>query len=203
MFAGLMRRLRPVPVVDGGAFEAFLKANAAFVAQKSVSEYCRAKTSVFSNLMFREPAFLEAMSDSFRIGFAATLADLTLVAEGYLRPHAADGDALRSGLAAMYVRLLRSESPPRGRAVMWDEAEADFGPRIARAGMAPPRPARGIAEYAAARMFEALPLHPDIVRYDREVFSATVAFLTVSFRDTLEKRVDAPAVARAISGPPP
>jgi hypothetical protein len=81
---GLFRR--PPPVRDLGALADFIDAQAAFVTQKGIYEYARARAGHYAKVLFREPMFLEAVERSRWSAYPIGLAMVVELVEGILRP---------------------------------------------------------------------------------------------------------------------
>ena len=76
---------RPVPIRDSGALADFIDRNAAFVAQKGIYEYARARAGHYAKVLFREPAFLDAVEQSRWRAYPLGLDLVAELVEGVLR----------------------------------------------------------------------------------------------------------------------
>ena len=74
-------------------FAAFLEGQAAFVAQKTVLDYCRVKMGRNDKRYFADPDFQAALEHCRWQVFFAAAADVVLLAEAVLRPLAAGREA--------------------------------------------------------------------------------------------------------------
>lgn len=81
---------RPAPIVDMKSLADFIDDQAAFVVQKGIYEYSRARAGHYSKVLFSEPEFLDALERSRWAAYPLGLAMVGEVVEGVLRPHAAD-----------------------------------------------------------------------------------------------------------------
>ncbi|MFN6998476.1 MAG: hypothetical protein ACK4ST_00385, partial [Elioraea tepidiphila] len=106
LFAALFGRRRAPQVADVGAFAAFLAAQGAFVAQKTVMDYCGVKLGVNWQKAQEEPVFAELLADCrWRVYFAAQ-GDVAAMAESWLRPFAPGREAaLAEALAGLAAAL--------------------------------------------------------------------------------------------------
>ena len=123
------------------------------------------------------------------------LADAVLMAEGRLRPAGEAAPVARS-LLALHEAILRDHPPPAHLPQGWTPEVVAFAERMARAQLAQPLPAATLGETGARRLFDALPIHPDLRRLDFEMVSNAVRFGLVSMAQTLERRLDRAATAR-------
>ncbi|MBM3564844.1 MAG: hypothetical protein FJX42_01875 [Alphaproteobacteria bacterium] len=178
---------------------------AAFLAQKVAIDYCRGKTGSFSHSLFKEKPFRDALEVCRWESFAATLADLLILAEGVLRPRAQieGGDSAKrvaDALAAMYPSILADYPLPTHRAGKdWSDVEAEFAIRFAAArNAASGEPAR-VARHSAGRLFATLPIHTSMRELDEEIVHGAVLFRMVAIHQELTRRADPPALVRALA----
>lgn len=194
-WAKLARLWREIPIETPESLQEFVSARASLVAQKAAVDYCRGKTGVFSHALFEEKDFQDALTVCRWETFAATVADILLIAEGILRAHAGTqdgGEAARrvvDALARLYPEILASYPLPAHRADKgWSDAEAAFALRFAAAAAAPPRAPADIAEHSARRLFETLPIHTNMREFDQEIVHGAVRFRMVAVHQELHRR---------------
>src|SRR5918998_1852540 len=128
---GLLDLLRrKPPIADQRGLEDFLNAQSAFLVQKCIFEYSRARSGVLSSKLFKEPAFRAAVETARWRNYPLCLQNVAVMVEHALRPHAgADGLAVREGLIAAVGRVCRRYPVPPGFDVgFWQAAHE----RIAR-----------------------------------------------------------------------
>lgn len=199
---------QPPPLTNAESFAAFLGQRAAFIAQKSAVDYCRGKTGLSSFALFTERRFQDALAICQWESVAAVLADLLIVAEGHLRPYVAEADRarVRDALRALYPSILGSLGQPDHRKDGWSDMVEAFERRFAAAHAREPQPPADVAEYAARRMFETLPIHADQRRLDEPVIHGAVRFRTVAVFQEMSRRLAKEAVLQDLLGrpsPPP
>lgn len=181
----------------------FLDRNAWLVAQKSVIGYCHVKTQLPIQELIKEKAFADAYDVAIWEAYAAALADLTIVAETYLRP-AAGGQghaAVLEPLVAVFGALLGAHPRPPHRSAGWEDEVAALRRRLETAIAAPPQPIRQISTAASARIFETLPIHGRLRAADAPAVEAGVQFLMVGLAHEFEKRLDAKAIVAETARP--
>jgi hypothetical protein len=206
MAGGWWRRirdyLRPPPIATVDSFRTFLGQRAALIAQKCAIDYCRGKTGLSSYALFTEDTFIKALAICRWEAYAAVLADLLIVSEGYLRPHTAPEahTQLCEGLRRLYPAVLLAQEPPEHRREGWNDVIESFGERLAKAGTSPPRPTVEVADHSARRLFDTLPIHASMRQLDEEVVFGAVRFRMVAVSQEMQRRVDAAAVAKELSG---
>jgi hypothetical protein len=193
--AGLLSFTRSSRLADEGAFRRFLAAEAAHIAQQVPTDYCRARSGVLSDVLFREEPFLEKLRVCRWESYAAVLADLILLAEGEMRPRIGQRRAaIDHGLVELYAAVLASEARPIHRPEGWDDAIEQFRGRLAAAGLGPPHGPAQLAPVSGGRMFATLPIHRRYSAIDEDAILSTVELRLVGFLDALRRRLDAEAV---------
>lgn len=200
LIASLFRRNRDTRQIAGrAAFLDFLDSRGAFVAQKCVYEYCRARSGLNWSKLMVEPDFLAAYEVSRWEAFAAALEDLLVLFEGRLRP--ADPLAqprLAESLVEAMVAVLARHPLPAHRPQGWDDRVEGLRHRLGLAQLAAPQPAAAIAKVGGARIYEALPLHSDMTKHDRELVTNAVRFNFCRIAVDLEGQLDAAALREAL-----
>ena len=188
----------PEPVASRNDLAEFLTGEAAFLAQKSTIEYCRARAGLQWQKLFGEAAFKEALERCRWEAFALVLADMTVLAEGRLRSHASGRVLeLAEGLGALYEQILNSHPMPVHRSDWHDRSEA-LRQRLGRAQLASPPRTDEIAGVSGRAIFDLLPIHPSLRGHDRLMIFNHIRFGMLTFAERFGRRVDAGAVAASI-----
>ena len=195
-FFARLRRKSAFSVVE---FTEFLERNAWLVAQKSVVGYCHVKTKLPVHELMWDKPFEDAYEISIRHAHAAALADLLVIAFGYLKSAGFghdEGDV--ECLVAIFRELQSAQVPlPSGELMTWmDEADA-LARRLIDAGEKPSRSIRDIASTSGQRIFETLPFHPRHRDPDKPAVVAGVEFLMVGLAHEFE-RIDFGTVAEGL-----
>lgn len=187
VIARLFRRSKPDRLLaDREALADFLESRAAFVSQKCVYEYCRARSGINWSKLMIEPAFLEAIEVSRWEAFAAALEDLTVLLEGLLRPQdPATAARLADALTAIAAEVLARHPVPAHRPQGWDEELAGLRQRLARLQLIAPQTAAEIAKTGGTRIYEGLPFDRSATKHDRELVTNAVRFNFCRIADDL------------------
>jgi hypothetical protein len=206
MIARLKNLLRPAPITTAAGLRELIAGESAVIAQKTAMGYCTAKTGSFSYALFQEKPFIDALTICRWESFAAVLSDMLVIAETFLRPHAGDARAEAGrALVAMYASILRSHPEPKHRPQGWAEEIAAFEARFAAAQAGPLVEPAAVATASGRRLYDVLPLHTNYRVDDEQVIVASVTFQMVGVWDTMNRRLDGPAVARdlarSVAGP--
>jgi hypothetical protein len=185
------------------ALRGFVKQHAAFIAQKSAVDYCRAKTGVFHYQLFQERDFIDALARCRWEGFGAALADILIMTEAYMRPYADGASVLiAERLAGFYPELLASEPMPAHRTGWEPDIEA-FRARMAAARERPTQPVKDIATHTARVVFNALPIHTRYRNADEGMVFNSIRFAMVSLWERMHREIDGAAVARDLAAEAP
>jgi hypothetical protein len=189
----LTRKSRP-PVATLDELADFLAAQTAYVAQRTVLEYCRARTGLNWDKLFREQTFLDSLEVCRWEAYAALLADVAeLVLILLRRQGPADPHSYLPGMADAAGAALQRHPVPRHRA-SWDEARAAIERHLAQSLLAVPRAVHLVGIGSADAIFDYLPIHPDLRREDREMFRNSVRFALCRVFDEITRRVDVPSL---------
>lgn len=171
---GLLGRIvggivRPQPeVADRAALADFLDSRASFLCQKCVVEFCRVMAGVYWQKLFSESAFLEELDRSRWRSYAPAFAMVAEMAEAAIRPHAGLGqrrlpDALTALARDVFARYPLPEGAPED---FWEEGLAYVRERLDATQAGAPRAVKDMTKPSARRIFDVLPLHPQIVTND-------------------------------------
>jgi hypothetical protein len=195
----LTRKSQP-PVATLDELADFLAAQTAYVAQRTVLEYCRARTGLNWDKLFREQAFIDSLEVCRWEAYAEVLAEVAELALILLRRQSpADPQAYLPGVVATAsAALLRHPVP--GHRTSWDAVSAVVEQHLAQSLLAAPRAVHLAGFGAADAIFAHLPIHPDLRREDREMFRNSVRFALCRAFDEMTRRLDVPALAQALRG---
>jgi len=196
-------RKRP-PIRDRAGLADFIDGNAAFLMQKGLYEYSRARAGHYSKVLFREPEFQTAIEIARWRAYPLGLAMVGEMVEGILRGHA--GEQRRTTHEAVSDIVLdvfdRYEVPAALSADEWREHRAELARRLQLAGLHAPKRAMDIPEQWAQTYFDLMPIHEKLRTRD---FPTTRNYLRVAMcniHDEFSDRLDAPAVVSSLSGVP-
>jgi hypothetical protein len=175
----------------------FLHDQAAYVAQKTVLDYCRVKAGRSEKQLFSDPDFQAALAHCRWQVFFTALADVTALVEAHLRPHAPGQEVmLAEQLVALHHAALRSETPPPEEAPSAAEAEAALPHHLATLQQEPPLPADRLPLTAEAVLFATLPVHPEQRQGESLAIKGALRFQVVTTQQELERRFDAVMTAQ-------
>jgi hypothetical protein len=191
---------RPPPIRDLGELASFIDAQAAFVTQKGIYEYARARAGHYAKVLFREPMFVEAVERSRWSAYPIGLALVAELVEGILRPR---GDAERWQAVAVLSEMTlsvfdRYPVPPQLGEPVWAEARAELARRLKLIGLHPVKFAKDIPEPYAQVYFDLLPIHEKLRGRDFPTTRNYLRVTMIQIHDEFTKRADAPALTDAL-----
>ncbi|MDP2800545.1 MAG: hypothetical protein Q8O26_01550 [Phreatobacter sp.] len=178
----------------------FVADHAAFVVNRSMYEYSRARSGILAEKLFREKSFKEAMDHGRWKAFPLGVANIVELVDGHLRVAAQGREpVLLETLVASGQRVLRRHpNPPGISAEWWAEAAQDMENRVRLAAMAAPKPAQDIPKSTFDEMFALVPIHPDLMKLDHEVVLNHVRGMMVNIAATLADAIDPRALVAAL-----
>jgi hypothetical protein len=191
---------RKPPVRDTAALADFIDQHAAFVAQKGIYEYSRARAGHYAKVLFREQGFLDAVERSRWLAYPLGLAMVGEVTEGILRPHTADRRAALDRLAAIVLSVFdRYPVPPQIGAAAWSEERAALAHRLDLVGIHAVKAAKDIPTPYAERYVALMPIHEKLRTAEGPTIHNYMRVTMINVHDELSERIDAPAVAGALT----
>lgn len=198
---GLFDIFRRAPAItDAGALADFIDRNAAFLIQKGMYEYSRARAGHYAKVLMREPEFLAAIEKARWQGFPLGLAMVAEMVDVVLRPSL--GEDRRAGLDALNALVLsvfdRYPMPPTIEPAIWMDARADLKRRIDQIGLHPPKPVKDIPVPLAEAYFGLMPIDAKLRAPDFPAIRNYLRVSLINIHDELIKRLDASATAQAL-----
>lgn len=187
---------------EPAALGGFLQRRGAFVAQKTVLDYCRVKAGRQERQLFADPGFQAALRHCRWQVYFAALADVFGLAEAWLRPHAAPRtEALAAGLIRLHDAALAVEPAPAEEATDLAAARVALPGHLARLQLGDPKPANRVALLAEAPLFATLPIHAEQRRGEGIAIRGALRFHIVTTQEEMERGFDpAPLAAALLAG---
>jgi hypothetical protein len=198
---GFFDIFRRAPAIrEAGALADFIDHNAAFLIQKGMYEYSRARAGHYAKVMMQEPEFLAAVEKSRWQGFPLGLAMVGEMVEKVLNPMIADDrragiDALASLVLSVFDRY--PVPPPLGAAV-WASERSELARRLDQIGLHPPKPVKDMPVPFAQLYFDMMPIDPKLRAPDFPAITNYLRVSLINIHDELIKRLDGPAVAQSL-----
>jgi hypothetical protein len=191
---------RAPPVGDAKALADFIDQQAAFVAQKGIFEYSRARAGHYAKLLFREQTFADAVDRSRWGAYPIGLAMVGELVEGVLRPFAGDNrgqqlDALRALVLSVFDRY---PVPANLGQPSWSDARAELARRMQLVGLHPPKRAIEIPDPFVQAYFDLMPINERLRRSELSTIHSYLKITLCNVHEELTKHMNAPAVVASL-----
>jgi hypothetical protein len=192
---------RKAPIGDLPTLAEFIDEQAAFLVQKGIYEYSRARAGHYAKVLFSEEEFLRALEHSRWAAYPLGLAMVGEIAAGVLAPQA-DGEQARrlEGLNAIVLSVFdRYAVPASFEPQTWNEARDELARRLQLIGLHPPKRAKDIPAPYARVYWDLMPIAKEIRTAD---FPTTHNYLKVTLcnvHDRLTERADVPRLVSALA----
>lgn len=172
-------------VADSRQLADFMDSRAAFICQKCVVEFCRVRAGVYWQKLFAEEEFRERLTQSCWESYPPALAMVAEMVEAVLRPHAGLAQRrLPEALMAVCRDVVARHPLPAGAPdTFWTDGLTYVAERLEATQSGPPRPVRNMTKPSARRIFEALPLHQEIVTHDFDYIRNNLRMNLLRFHD--------------------
>lgn len=174
----------------------FMDAHAAFIAQKGVYEYSRARAGHYSKVLFTEQPFIEAVDRSRWQAYPLALAMVGELAEGILRPHSGGKAAeIPAVISAVALSVFDSHPVPAMLgADSWSTERELLGRRLLQVGLHPPKFAMDVPVPYAKAYFDLMPIHQKLRQSEIPTITNYLKVTLCNVHDQLSNRVDGPAL---------
>jgi hypothetical protein len=151
-------RRRP-PIRDLDELADFIDRNAAFLVQKGIYEYSRARAGHYAKVLFSEEGFREAVEGSRWAAYPLGLAMVAEMVEGVLRPHVGrERQAALDALTALVLSVFDRYAVPTLGEAAWRNARGELERHLALIGIHAPKHAKDIPEPFAEAYFALMPI---------------------------------------------
>ena len=196
-------RRRPA-IREASGLADFIDENAAFVAQKGIYEYSRARAGHYAKVLFGETEFRDACDRSRWRAYPLGLAMVGEVVEGVLCPPSqeerqAQVDRIRALTLAVFDR--HPVHPGLGQTT-WSWLRGDLERNLQLVGLHPPKWAKDVPAPYAEAYFNLMPIHEKLRGRDGATIHNYLRVTMCNIHDELTKRVEVAAVADALRDQP-
>ena len=198
---GFLDFFRREPRVAGReALIDFLDKQAAFLAQKGIYEYSRARAGPYGNVLFDEKGFLAEIEKSRWRAYPATLAMVAEAVEGVLRPAAGEQREalLQSVTAAALAAFDRYPSPAVLEPGAWAALRQTLEHDLALVGLHAVKRVMDVPQRYLDRYVEAMPIHEKLKANDVPTIHNYLRTNLCNVHDVFVRRADVPALVAAL-----
>ena len=190
---------RPPPIRDVTALAEFIDRNAAFVAQKGIYEYSRARSGHYAKVLFKEPEFQSAADNSRWRAYPLGLAMVSELVEGVLRPHSEDRRAALDRLIAISLSVFdRYPVPTVLGAETWSRLRNELSHHLDVIGIHAVKAAKDIPIPFAEQYFQLMPIHEKLRATEFPTIRNYLRVTMCNIHEEFSKRIDAPALTQAL-----
>lgn len=195
-------RRRP-PISDLPGLAEFIDQNAAFLVQKGIYEYSRARAGHYAKVLFSEPAFREAIERSRWNAYPLGLAMVAEAVQGVLRGRV--GGDPRIALEALSSLVLsifdRYAVPAALSEAAWRDARRELERRLGQIGIHAAKAAKDIPEPFAEAYFSLIPIEKKLRASEFPTIRNYLRVSLCNIHEEFFKRADTSALATALSKP--
>jgi len=178
----------------------FIDAQSAFVVQKGIYEYSRARAGHYSKVLFREPGFLSAVEEARWKAFPLGLAMIAEVVDSALRRNTpAVGGATAAVEAATLEAFDRYPVPLSLGDAAWRAARDALVVKLAHLTLHAPKRAFDVSEPYAQAYFDLMPIYEKLRRPDFPTLRNYLRVQLCNIYDEFLARLDIPALSAEIA----
>ena len=187
---------RPPPIATLEDFDEFADGHAAFLVQKCIFEYARARSGMLSTKLFKEKAFVDAIDELRWRNYPICLGHVMQMVDAVMRPHARDrGPSLANGLIDATTCISVRYGVPSGMASdFWVNAQQYLEGRLRRVSLATPHPVKDIAKDDFQTFFDQLPIHESLRGHDFTLVRNNLRINLCRAHETFVARLDGPVL---------
>lgn len=190
---------RRQPIMSEEALADFIDSNAAFLVQKGLYEYSRARAGHYAKVLFAEEGFRAAIEQSRWRAFPLGLAMVTEMVEGVLRPYVDDRRATLDRLNTISLSVFdRYPVPAVLGSETWSELRANLARRLDLIGVHAVKPAKDIPTPFAENYFALMPIHEKLRASEFPTITNYLRVSMCNIHDEFTKRIDAPVLVSAL-----
>jgi len=194
-------RPRP-PIRDREALADFIDAQSAFIVQKGIYEYSRARAGHYAKVLFAEKGFAQSVEHARWQAYPLGLAMVGEMIEGVLASQLT-GMSRRQMLDQLIPVVLsvldRYPIPPSIGEEAWLEARRDLAHRLDLVAGHAPKRVMDIPEPLAETYFAMMPIHEKLRGRDLQTTRNYLRVSLCNIHDELVDRMDRAAVERALT----
>lgn len=187
---------RSPPIRNTSDLAIFIDENAAFVAQKGIYEYARARAGHYSKVLFTEEGFKRAVEVSRWQAYPLGLAMVGEVASVVLQETTPlDRVAVVRDVSQMTLACFDGWDVPTALdEPTWRELRKGLSQRLDRIGLHPPKRAMDIPDSIADAYFAVIPIHESLRGPDFPTLKNYLKVTLCNVHHELTKRIDAAAI---------
>ncbi|MCW5682423.1 MAG: hypothetical protein KF794_01250 [Xanthobacteraceae bacterium] len=166
----------------------FLDSRAAFLIQKNIFDYARARSGPYFSYIIKEKAFQESVEVSRWTGYPTGLAAVAEIVRGVLF-NDADRKPLNDAISSAALAAFDKYPVPKMLgAETWKKARETLIERLANIDTHPPKFAKDVILPYAQILYDSQPIHEELRKRDFEMIQAQLRINLVNMHDEFESR---------------
>lgn len=192
---------RAEPIANRNALLDFIDAQAAFLTQKGIFEYSRARAGPYGNVLFGDAVFLAELEKSRWVAFPVMLAMVCEAIEGVLRPAAGNhrDEVLRGLNAATLAIFDRYPTPAALSAGVWAEARRQLEHDLTLIGLHGIKRVMDVPIRYVDRYVASMPIHEKLRAKDEPTIHNYLKTNLCNVHDVFMQRADIPALVKLLT----
>ena len=192
---------RAKPITERNALVDFLDAQAAFLTQKGMFEYSRARAGPYGNILFSDEVFLAELEKSRWVAFPVSLAMVGEVVEGVLRPVAGDRrDPLLKAIRTSVLAIIdRYPTPKVLGNDLWAAARLQLEHDLTLIGLHGIKQVMDVPLRYVDRYVAAMPIHEKLRAKDAATIQNYLKATLCNIHDVFVRRADAPVLVENLT----
>jgi hypothetical protein len=185
-------RRRQPPIRDTGALATFIDEHAAFLVQKGIYDYARARSGHFAKVMLADEGFQQALNRARWRAYPLGLAMVGEMVETVLGPQSGgDRRAVLDPLIQLVLSVYdRYPTPAALTAEQWSEGREGLALHLERLSTHPPKRVIDIPVPFSDRYFAMMPFDKPFLTPDAPTARSFLQLKLVSMQEELLKRMD-------------
>lgn len=192
---------RGAPIAGRDALLDFLDSQAAFLAQKGLFEYSRARAGPYGNILFDDKTFLTELERSRWLAFPVMLGMVGEAVEGMLRPYAGERRAaLLQSLTDGALSVFDRYPVPGGlSAEAWAELRRSVEHDFEQLSFYPVKRAMDVPVRFIDRYVAAMPIHEKLLANDVPTIHNFLKANLCNVHEEFVRRADAQSLVEALT----
>lgn len=188
------------PIRDTRDLADFIDESAAFLVQKGIYDYARARSGHYAKVMLSDEGFQAALNKARWSAYPLGLMMVGELVESVLAPRAGeDRRAVLDPLIKLVVSIFdRYPVPVSQTADQWEQAKKEVALHLERVSTHPPKRAIDIPEQFAERYFSLMPFDKPLLTPDAPTARSFMQLTLARMHEELTKRMDAADMVRRL-----
>lgn len=167
----------------------FLDSRSAFLIQKNIFDYARARSGPYFSHIIKEQAFKNSVEVSRWTGYPTGLAALAEIVRGILFDDA-DRKPLNDAISSAALAAFDKYPVPEALgSENWKKARETLIERLANIDSHPPKFAKDVILPYAQILYDSQPIHEELRKNDFEMIQAQLRINMVTMHDEFDSRV--------------